>query len=245
MTDFTRRAGLAALGGLLLGACASRETPAPAPDAGFEPARFQAWTDSAPVYRLFPGDEVEVTVHTATELPGPATIGPDGRIVLPLAGSVMVTDLSATQAARAIADRYARVLRDPIVEVRPLTFGAQQVLVGGEVRTPGIYDMPSPRVGALEAIALAGGSTNRGRLREVVVLRRSPEGGVMMRTVNVRAARAGQSTDSIPLLRHDIVYVPASTVAEINDFVELYVRNIIPLDNAFAFAIADRVFNNP
>ncbi|WP_292982085.1 MULTISPECIES: polysaccharide biosynthesis/export family protein [unclassified Oceanicaulis] len=238
----TRRSVLSALGVLALGACAS--TPQQGAGNSFEPSRFQTWSEGDPAYRLFPGDEVEVTVHTADELNRTLAVGPDGRVSLPLAGSVMVAQMTGPQAARAIADRYARVLLDPIVEVRPVTYGAQQILVGGEVRSPGVYEMISPRMGVMEALTLAGGANNRARLRQVVVLRRAEDGGVMMRTVDIRNAQRGAPTDIIPLARHDIVFAPRTTIAEINDFTELYIRNILPLDNAFAYALADQVFNS-
>lgn len=241
MAEITRRHAALALAALLTGACAGGPR-AGAPN-GFEPSQFQTWSNEAPAYRLFPGDTVSVTVHTASELNRELIVGPDGRINPPLAGAVMVTGLTAPEAARAVADRYARVLRDPIVEVQPASFGAQQILVGGEVRTPGIYDMPSPRIGVIEAVTLAGGTTIRALRRDVVVLRRAENGGVMLRRVNLRDALSGGAGDAVPLTRHDIVFVPRTTIAEVNDFVELYVRNIIPLDQAFAFALADAAFN--
>ena len=221
-------------------ACASAPQ---SPTGGFAPERFQSWSAEAPAYRVFPGDEIEVTVHTAAELSGTVAVAPDGRANLPLAGAVMVSDRTALEAARAIADAYGRVLRDPIVEVRPISFGSQRVLVGGEVGAPGIYDLPSARTGVLEAVMLAGGPTPRARRGAVVVLRRTQDGGVMMRTVDLAAALAG-GPDAIPLSRHDIVFVPRSRIAEINDFVEQYVSNIIPIDDAFAFAIADQAFQD-
>ena len=94
----------------------------------------------------------------------------------------------------------------------------------GEVRSPGVYEMISARMGVLEALTLAGGANNRARLRQVVVLRRAENGGVMMRTVNVRDAQQGAPADTIPLARHDIVFAPRTAIAEINDFTELYIR---------------------
>jgi polysaccharide export outer membrane protein len=237
----TRRALLLAFTGLAAAGCAS--SGGPAPSTSFEPSRFQPWDDSAAPYRVHPGDAVEVTVHTADELSGEYPVGPDGRINLPLAGAVMVSDMTAPEAARTVAQRYSNVLRDPIVEVRPASFGSQRILVGGEVRDPGLYDMPSARIGVLEAVMLAGGPTIRAQRREVAVMRRAPDGGVMLRRVNLARALNGGGADAIPLDRHDIVFVPRSGIAEVNDFIELYVRNIIPIDNAFAYALADNLFN--
>jgi polysaccharide export outer membrane protein len=241
MVFTTRRTLLATLSGLALAGCAGsggRSDP-----TAFEPARFQPWRDDAAPYRVHPGDGVEVTVHTADELSGEYPVAPDGRINLPLAGAVMIADMTAPEAARTVAQRYSSVLRDPIVEVRPTSFGSQRILVGGEVNEPGLYDMPSARIGVLEAVLLAGGPTIRAQRREVAVMRRAPDGGVMLRRVNLASALEGGAADSIPLSRHDIVFVPRSGIAEVNDFLELYVRNIIPIDNAFAYALADNLFN--
>ncbi len=45
-----------------------------------------------------------------------------------------------------------------------------KIVVGGEVRTPNIYSVP-PETTIAQAIAIAGGPTERGVLREVKVIR--------------------------------------------------------------------------
>ncbi len=252
MVAISRRAALAAFTGALVAGCSNVPTPSvpslnrdTRQPARFEPTRFEAWSDSAPAYRLYPGDVVDVTVHTATALSGEFPVGPDGRINLPLAGGIAIAGQTAPEAARTLAARYASVLRDPIIEVRAASFGSQRIIVGGEVNEPGLIELPSTRVGVLEAVMLAGGPTIRARRGTVVVLRRAENGGVMMRQVNLSRALDGRrAVDSIPLTRHDIVFVPRSGIAEVNDFIELYVRNILPVDQAFAFALADSVLNN-
>jgi polysaccharide export outer membrane protein len=252
MAAITRRAALAALTGALAAGCSHvSDAPVPAQRTGggspgvSEAIRFQPWSDSAPAYRLFPGDVIDVTVHTASELSGEYPVGPDGRVNLPLAGAIAVAGQTAPEAAGVFASRYASVLRDPIIEVRASSFGSQRILVGGEVTTPGLVDLPSTRIGVMEAVLLAGGPTVRARRGSVVVLRRADNGGVMLREVDLsRALRGRPGADTVPLTRHDIVFVPRSSIAEVNDFIELYVRNIIPLDQAFAFALADSLFND-
>ena len=205
---------------------------------------FAAWSDTDPEYRFFPGDSIEVTVHSAPELSRTAPIGPDGRVSLPLLANVMVANHTDHEIANVIADAYARtVLVSPIVEVRRGALGPQNIIVGGEVNAPGLVEMSSP-VGALEAVMLAGGFQNTAARGEVVVLRRAPGGRLMMRVINLRQALDGRAgADPLQLRRHDIVYVPRSTIAEINVFIEQYVTGIIPLDQAFSFAIADAINN--
>ncbi|GGE37936.1 polysaccharide secretin protein HfsD [Marinicauda pacifica] len=231
-----------ALALLALTACAG--SPQSAPSTGFDPARFAEWSSEDPAYRLYPGDEITVTVYTANELSGPVTVGPDGRANLPMLGALMVADLTEPEAARLIAQRYSSVLRDPIVEVRATGAASQNIFVGGEVATPGLYPLPDMRTGTLEAVLLAGGFQNTARRGEVVVLRRAPDGSAMMRTVDLRDALSGRPADQVPLRRHDIVFVPRSTIAEVNLFVEQYIANIVPFNEAFGYALANSILND-
>lgn len=231
--------GTALLALFIAGCAGSGQTP-----PRFEPARFQAWTDEALSYRLYPGDEIAVTVYTADELSQTVTVGPDGRANLPMIGGVMVSERSEPEAARIIAQRYASVLRDPIVEVRATGFTSQNILVGGEVTEPGLYALPDARTGALEAVLLAGGFQNTAKRREVVILRRAPDGRPMMRTVDLADTLRGGSADSIPLVRGDIVFVPRSAIAEVNLFVEQYVSNIVPFNEAFGYVLANQILED-
>lgn len=228
---------------LALGACAGTPS-APATSEWGEP-RFAAWQDTDPAYRFYPGDSIGVTVHSAPELSRTAEIGPDGRVSLPLLGNVMVADKTDYEIANTLADAYARdVLVSPIIEVRRAALGPQNIIVGGEVNNPGLVALTGP-VGALEAILLAGGFQNSAARGDVVVLRRQPGGALMMRTVNLHdALRGREGADDIQIRRHDIIFVPRSTVAEIGVFVDQYVSGVLPLDQAFSYAIADAITNN-
>ena len=77
----------------------------------------------------------------------------------------------------------AKQLRDPTLAVTSRAFAPQQVFVGGEVNQQGAYTIPGP-IGSLEAILMAGGFRTSAKTSEVVILRRAPNGGLMMRVVN-------------------------------------------------------------
>ena len=230
--------------GLALTACASSGSTLPAAQGEWGGTHFASWQDSDPAYRFFPGDSVEVMVHTAPELSRTALIGPDGRISLPLLQDVMVASRTDHEIAGIVADAYAAsILVSPIVEVRRAALGPQNIIVGGEVNTPGLIEMPGP-IGAMEAVMLAGGFRDTAARGDVAVLRRSPGGQLMMRQVNLHDALRGRGgADALQLRRHDIVFVPRSTIAEIDVFIEQYVTGIIPLDQAFSYAIADAITN--
>ena len=213
-----------------------------APAAAWGEPRFAAWQETDPAYRFYPGDSFEVSVHSAPELSRTVEIGPDGRVALPLISDLMVAGRTDREIGDTIARAYAQnVLVNPMVEVRRAGLGPQNIIVGGEVNAPGLVEMTGP-IGALEAVMLAGGFQNTAARGDVVVLRRAPGGDMMMRTVNLHdALRARQGADNIQIRRHDIIFVPRSTVAEVNLFVEQYVMGIVPLDQAMSFAIADAI----
>ena len=223
--------------------CASSGRDSTPPETWGQP-QFAAWQETDAQYRFYPGDQIEVTVHSAPELSRTVLIGPDGRVALPLVANVMVAGQTDYEIANTVADAYARnVLVDPIVEVRRGELGPQNIIVGGEVNSPGLVEVSGP-VGTLEAVMMAGGFRDTAARGDVVVLRRIPGGDLMMRTVNLRDALRGRDgADAVQIRRHDIIFVPRSTIAEVNVFVEQYVTGIIPLDQAMSYAIANAINN--
>lgn len=62
-------------------------------------------------YYLAGGDRIRIYVAEAPEYSGEYLIPPDGKLYLPLIGSVSVLGLTQEQAADAIAAKYARYLK--------------------------------------------------------------------------------------------------------------------------------------
>ncbi|MBW3558505.1 MAG: SLBB domain-containing protein, partial [Proteobacteria bacterium] len=129
----------------------------------------------------------------------------------------------------------------PEVQVALRQAAPMRVYVGGEVRTPGEYEMPGD-IDALQAVVKAGGFTPTARRIEVVVIRRGPDGRPMMKTVDLRHAvtNAG-GTDAVPLRRFDIVYVPRTRVAEVGLFTQQYFNEALPFTSGFSYVLADRI----
>src|SRR5688572_23467210 len=73
------------------------------PARDFANIPYADWSDAEPPYRLYPGDEVEVTVLSAPELSKTVTVQPDGRIALPLIGAIMVTDRTIQDVQQTLA----------------------------------------------------------------------------------------------------------------------------------------------
>jgi polysaccharide export outer membrane protein len=194
---------------------------------------YATWTEDDPLYRLFPGDEMDVAFASAPELNKTVVVQPDGRIILPLVPPQMAAGRSAPELAQQLSAAYANQLLRPDVTV---TIRAQplKVFVGGEVGKPGVYDMPGD-IDALRAVIEAGGFVDTAKQREVVIIRRARDGRPMMRTVNLDRALAGKpGAELVPLRRFDIVYVPKTGLAEMAAIMT-QVRNALPVQFTYAF----------
>ncbi|HEY1753631.1 MAG TPA: polysaccharide biosynthesis/export family protein [Caulobacteraceae bacterium] len=213
---------------LLLAALAPAATGAARP---FPNIPYATWSDDEPLYRLYPGDDIEVGFPTAPELNKTVTVQPDGRITLPLVDPQMAAGRSAPELRDELEAAYASQLLRPEVTVS-LKALPLKVFVGGEVGKPGVYDMPGD-LDSLRAIMEAGGFLDGARKSQVIIIRRARDGRPMMRTVNLDRALHG-GTDLVPLRRFDIVYVPKTGLAELASFMT-QVRNALPIQFSYAF----------
>ena len=202
--------------------------------ADFPDIAFADWSDAEPEYLIYPGDELDIQTPTAPELNRAVRVGPDGRITMPLVGQIMAADRSLPELESALAAAYASQLRHPMVEVTLTQAGPLKVWVDGEVRTPGVYDMPGD-IEAWQAIIMAGGFLPTARRGQVALIRRGPGNVRMMRVVDL----SGPRTTAVALRRSDIIYVPRTTLAELAVFFT-QVRESLPV--SFSYSINDRAY---
>ena len=209
-----------------------------APDGGFPDIGYATWSDAEPPYRIFPGDELEITIPSAPELSKTATVQPDGRVNLPLIHAVMVADRTEPEVEDALFQAYSSQLLRPEVYVAVKTAASLKVFVGGEVDKAGVYDMPGD-INALQAVIQAGGFKSSAKREEVVIIRRSGNGRPMMRTIDLRRGLADPSHNDLgPLRRFDIVYVPRTGLASAGVFMQ-QIKDLIPGNMGFDYAITN------
>jgi len=99
-------------------------------------------------YVLGGGDRVRVTVLDVPEYSGEYQVPPGGTLYVPLIGSVSVQGLTQSQAADLISAKYARFLKRPLVTVSLITPRPINVVIAGEVNSPGSYVLVSQAGGA-------------------------------------------------------------------------------------------------
>jgi polysaccharide biosynthesis/export protein len=92
----------------------------------------------------------------------------NGYIEMPRIGKIHAEGLTKSKLEEEIETKLKDDLTNPNVTVR---FFSYRITVLGEVGSPGVLNIPTERLTILEAIGMAGGVTEFGKIKEVKVLR--------------------------------------------------------------------------
>lgn len=184
-------------------------------------------------YRIQIGDTLDVKFYYNPELNDSVTVRPDGRISLQLAPEVMAAGQTPKELAGQLQERYRGELRNPQVTIIVRNFGSQRVFVDGEVGTPSLVTLTGPLT-VMQSIAEAGGMRETARVNEVLVIRRTAVRKPQVMTVNLENVINGTDLgQDIYVMPFDIVYVPRSPIANVNLWVDQYIRRNIPVPFGF------------
>jgi polysaccharide export outer membrane protein len=126
--------------------------PADVPPSFF----FHASKETADDYRLGPEDVIDIRVFELDQLNRTVRVSGDGKVELPLVGSIEVNGLTTNQVAGRIADRLRdRYVQNPQVSIFITQFNSQKVSLLGAVANPATYPLSGQRR-LLQLLAEAG-----------------------------------------------------------------------------------------
>lgn len=215
---------------LALMACSGRVVHNPTPIS-------QAPTSSTAGYVIEPGDGLDVRFFYNPELNEEVTVRPDGNISLPLVGEMRAAGRSPSQLENSLREAYGRELRQAAITVIVKGFAGQRVYVDGEVGTPMMVNIAG-NLSAMQAVASAGGFKPSARKGEILVIRRSGTPQPVVIPLDLEATIDGTDTSQDILLQpYDIVYVPRTAVAEVNQFIDQYFRQNIPIPFGIGYGL--------
>jgi polysaccharide biosynthesis/export protein len=163
-------------------------------------------------YVLHPGDQLAITVFGDPSLSQSATLLPDGTITYPLVGQLNVAGETVKAATLKITHALAQYVKNPIVSIAITQLGSYNVLVLGDVKTPGKYILPSSAHLA-DAIAAAGGV--QGVNGDYPDARISIDNGPPVTASLQSLMREGDVNANIPLGSETVVYVPGPTPLQV------------------------------
>lgn len=184
------------------------------------------------------GDEVTVAVWRNDDLKTSARVDEAGNIHLPLVGEVKAGGRTVGELRARVADAYAKYVVDPQVTVTVATLRSQTALILGEVKTQGVVSVDHD-MNLFEAIARSGGFTDNAAKSTVVLLR--PDGDTPH--AYILDMRLGTSVGEgvVGFNRYleggDILYVPKSTWATVEEFMGHMTSALNAVINAERFVI--------
>jgi len=189
-------------------------------------------------YLLGSGDRVQVTVFNAPDYSGEFMVLAGGTLNLPLAGEVLVGDLTIQQASEKISAQLGQYIRRPRATVSLLSARPLQVAIAGQINRPGSYTLPadgidgSPTPTLTQVISLAGGITQSADIRNIQVQRQSSRtAGTAGQAIDVnlwQLLQAGQLDADLPLQRGDRIIVPTATALSPEETTELASASFSP-----------------
>lgn len=180
---------------------------------------------AAQEYIVQRGDRLEVSVLEDPGLNRTVLVRPDGRVSLPLAGTVQAAGNTPEQIQSIVRRNLAPQFVSPptvTVSVVELGLGEQEiteagtisVYVMGEVGRPGIYQVAQP-VDALRVLALAGGPGTFAARNRVQVRRRTADGGETVMLLDYDSIERGRiPSTEIMVADGDVIIVPERRLFE-------------------------------
>lgn len=186
-------------------ACASNETAPPGATLAV-PDSTSAITMGD--LRIRPWDQVRVNVFGVDDLDGTYRVDPEGKIRLPLLGSVLVRGYTPFELERRLEALLGEsYLQNPMVTVSVEATNTARFTVDGSIAQPGLYPIQG-RMTLLQAVAVAGGPA-RGANPKKVVIFRVIEGQKMGAAFNLEKIRQGEADDP-EVFGNDVIVVDGS-----------------------------------
>lgn len=168
-------------------------------------------------YQLSLTDRIRIEVFGEDDLGTIARVDAKGTVNLKLVGEVRIAGLTVSEAQRAIeaAYREGRYLRSPQVTINVEEYAPREVIVQGEVRQPGRYNLPvEASWTVVDLISKAQGFTDIARGNSVTISRVLPDGRRQVFTIDaesiIKGRRGAKDGDSslMRLQPGDVINVP-------------------------------------
>ncbi len=167
------------------------------------------------IYRLSPGDVLSIQLWAYPEITPPiqdATnikavgypIDPNGRVHLPLVGSVKVSGKTLAEVNTFLRSQFSRYLKHPDVVVRVLSYEGRRYFVNGQVLKSGQYTLNDQPISLYTALGQAGGiDTKTGDTTNIQLIRN----GSTYNLNTIQLEKNGQSLHNLLIQPNDTIFV--------------------------------------
>ena len=183
-----------------------------------------------------PGDTLEITIYRHDDLNRKTQIQPDHTFFFPLVGNVDTHGMGLRQLRTELTQRLSKFFIDPQVSIEITASPNRKIFVLGEVNTPGVYQFDTP-ASAVEAVARAGGFTRDAKQRSVLLVRGDLSNPELKKLDFKLLLQSGDWAQNAQLASGDVLYIPATSFANVERFfvrVERIIRPIVYLEQGIA-----------
>ena len=168
----------------------------------------QTFALAADVYRLNPGDKLEITVWDEESLKQEVVVLPDGMISFPLVGHVAAAGKTTEDLVKLLQERLNKFIPDAEINVSLLAAEGNLIYVTGEVAKPGKFIMNGP-TDVMQALSMAGGLTAFAKKNSIIILRREVDGQARSFPFEYGDVEDGENIESnIQLQSGDTIVAP-------------------------------------
>ncbi len=183
-------------------------------------------------YVLSPDDKLIISLHPKDELrplPQNITIPPTGMVNLArIPHEIRALGKTVRTFRREVQLAYGAIFQDEVeIQVSLVSTAVSSIFVTGEVNAPGAVNYTKGMT-ITQAVANAGGFLITAKPSDVRLIRNAP--GEKPRTYRVNMDDI--MFDSYPdfmLLPGDVIYCQTSAIADAGNWVELYIRRLLPI----------------
>lgn len=166
-------------------------------------------------YVLGPGDVIEISVLEDSSLNRQVLVRPDGKVSLPLAGTLEAQGRTPEALQEVIRSRLAQDFIEPptvtvsLVSTATAAAAAETkfIYVLGQVANPGRFEITEP-VDVLKALAIAGGPGVFAAKKRIQLRRRDDNGGETVTVFDYTAVEEGNGLQLLVVGSGDVLVVP-------------------------------------
>jgi len=159
------------------------------------------------IYKIQPGDVLEVSVWKEESLLRQVLVRPDGGMSFPLVGDVQAAGISVEELRAVVTERLTKYIPDPVVTVSTQQLNGNKVYVIGKVARPGEF-VANRYIDVVQALSVAGGMTPYAAANKIKVLRRE-DGKLKSIPFRYGDIEKGENLEqNIVLKSGDVVLVP-------------------------------------
>ena len=180
-------------------------------------------------YRIMPPDVIRISAKQVQEIDGHRErVRSDGRLTLPLLGSVYVAGKTPEAVSAELATMARQYYEDADVTLRVELYNSQKVFVFGEVSAPGAYTYTGANtVLAMMAMAQPTRLADTGRVH---IHRPDGAGGTTRQmTIDLNSmVQSGDLSLNAVLEEGDIIYVPPTGFAAVGLALQQLLLPIVP-----------------